>query len=140
MAIYLLTKYIRNKRLRQSGIEEIDRMTGREFEEYLAVLFRTYGYHAKVTRGSGDYGADLILTKNGRKTVVQAKRYKNNVGIKSVQEIIGAVNYYQADRAMVVTNSFFTKPAINLAQANNVQLINRDQLISLILRSKREKQ
>lgn len=107
-------------------------MKGLVFEEYLATLFKQHGYHVRLTSATNDYGADLIITKSGLKTVVQAKRYKSNVGIKAVQEIVGSVNYYKADDAMVVTNSYFTKPAIKLAKENNVQLMNRKGLLNLI--------
>ena len=34
---------------------------------------------------------------------------------------------------MVITNSFYTKPAIELAKANDVELWNRDQLVKVLL-------
>ncbi|NER44825.1 restriction endonuclease, partial [Bacillus megaterium NBRC 15308 = ATCC 14581] len=40
-------------------------------------------------------------------------------------------NYYKADEVWVITNNYFTQPAINLAYANNVILIDRDSLIQL---------
>ena len=51
------------------------------------------------------------------------------MGIKAVQEIFSAKSYYGADECWVITNNFFTDPAIKLAFANNVILIDRDQLI-----------
>ena len=62
------------KRLQQSGMTEIDRMTGREFEEYLGNLFNNEGYRVTFTPATGDYGADLILKKDKEVIVVQAKR------------------------------------------------------------------
>jgi HJR/Mrr/RecB family endonuclease len=73
------------KRLLDSGILEVDEMTGKEFERFLDVHFRNFGYGVTLTQDSQDYGADLILYKDGSKTVVQAKRSKNPVGIKAVQ-------------------------------------------------------
>jgi restriction system protein len=65
--------------------------------------------------------------------VIQAKRYSKDVGIKVVQEVMGAKAYYSADGAWVVTNSHFTKAATVLAKKSNVILIDREQLIDLIL-------
>jgi restriction system protein len=107
-------------------------MTGLEFEEYLGPLFEMQGYSAKVTQGSGDYGADLVISKNGVKTVVQAKRYSSNIGVSAVQEIVAAKPFYHARKAMVVTNQYFTQQAKNLAKANGVQLVDRDSLIAMI--------
>lgn len=125
--------------LRQSSINQIDRMDGRQFEEYLSSLYQSLGYQTAVTKGSGDFGADLILKNNGTKIVVQAKRYKNKVGIQSVQEVVGAKRYYDSAHAWVVTNNYFTEPARKLAIANDVLLIDRDILIKLSAQVNREK-
>ena len=108
-------------------------MTGEEFEQFLGELFKKRGFKITYTSISGDYGADLILRDGDEKIAVQAKRYSGNVGVKAVQEVIGAVKMYDADEAWVVTNSYFTKQAIKLAEINDVYLIDRDELIDIIL-------
>lgn len=134
--IYGIT-YIQNKkydeRLKKSGIHDIDKMTGRQFEYYLKLLYVNNGYFVKETRITGDYGADLVLEKNGKKIVIQAKRHSKNVGLKAVQEAQTAKAYYGATEAWVVSNRDYTKAAYNLAKSNNVTLINRKQLIDMIL-------
>ncbi|PFE67406.1 endonuclease [Bacillus cereus] len=117
--------------LRQSSINEIDQMNGRQFEEYLSSLYQSLGYQTEVTKGSGDFGADLILKGNNETIIVQAKRYSTKVSLQAVQEIVAAKSYYNANHAWVVTNSYFTKPARELAIANDVLLIDRDLLIKL---------
>lgn len=121
------------ERLRKSGIKDIDLMDGIQFEYYLKELYLSRGYAVEVTRASGDYGADLLLKKDGKKIVVQAKRYSKDVGIKAVQEVMGAKSYYKAEEAWVVSNSYFTKAARELARNGNVILVNRDELIDYIL-------
>ena len=120
-------------KLRKAGMKEIDQMTGEEFEQFLGELFKRRGFKITYTSTSGDYGADLILRDGDEKIAVQAKRYSGNVGVKAVQEIIGAVKMYDANEAWVVTNSYFTKQAIKLAEINDVYLIDRDELIDMIL-------
>ncbi len=110
----------------------IDNLSGNEFEEYLLNLFKNLGYDGRLTPTSNDFGADLIVSKDDEKVVVQAKRYSNTVGISSVQEVIGARNYYQANKCLVVTSNYFTPNAIDLAEANNVELWDRDVLIKMI--------
>lgn len=124
------------ERLRLSGINEIDYMSGRDFEIYLSVLFKDLGYQVQLTKASGDYGADLILKKAGETIAVQAKRYSKNVGVKSVQEIASARLYYSTYDAWVVTNSYYTSSAIQLANRTDVKLIDRDGLVDFILESK----
>ena len=112
-----------------SGIQRIDRMTGIEFEEFLKVWFEKKGYRAELTPPSNDYGADLLLYKRilGKKelTVVQAKCHHSNIGIKAVQEVIGAMDYYKADKGIVVTNQHFSPNAVQLAKSRDVKLIDR---------------
>jgi len=105
--------------------------TGYEFEHYLRNVFEKLGFEAQVTKASGDQGADLIIQKQGEITVVQAKYYTGSVGNKAVQEITGAINFYNAHKGMVVTNSYYTKSAIILAKANNIVLIDGDGLSNL---------
>lgn len=127
----------REGKIRESGILQVDKMTGVQFEEYLRILYSSAGYQVKTTPASGDFGADLILEKGGRRIAVQAKRYKTNVGIKAVQEIASAKTHYKANEAWVVTNSHFTKAADTLAESNGVKLVGREQLISCSLAVKK---
>lgn len=117
----------RNRYVNMS-MKRIDTLSGAAFEQYLIVQFRKLGYRAKITEASHDYGADLIMKKGREKIVVQAKRYERNIGISAVQEAAAAVAYYEADRAMVVTNRYFTKSAWNLARQNEVELWGRDEI------------
>lgn len=126
-------------RLRRSGIAEIDKMTGDQFEHYLGQLFHLQGYNATVTQAQGDYGADLVLNKDGKRIVVQAKRYSKNVGLKAVQEVYGAIAHYKASAGWVVTNSRYTPQARTLARSNNVRLVDREELVEMILRVKESK-
>jgi restriction system protein len=130
------TEFTVLEKVKKSNIHKIDKMNGDKFEEYLGHLFSTLGYDAEVTKTSGDQGADLVLKNEESIIVVQAKRYENNVGNSAVQEIYSAKNFYGANDAWVVTNSYFTKSAKELAEVNDVKLIDRDQLIELILQVK----
>lgn len=120
------------ERICQAGIKEIDKMDGIGFELYLAELFKQFGYQVRRTPSSNDFGADLIL-EGSERFVVQAKRYKKKVGIKTVQEIHAAKLYYKAEGAWVITNNYFTKQAIDLASSTNITLIDRDELANMIL-------
>lgn len=121
--------------LLSSTIDDIDIMEGYEFENYLKTLFFYAGFGAELTQKSKDYGADIILTdENHEKIVVQAKRYNKTVGVKSVQEVIGAKSHYKANEGMVVTNSTFSFEAETLAKENNIRLVDRKELIEMAKR------
>ncbi|MCR5236922.1 MAG: restriction endonuclease [Lachnospiraceae bacterium] len=127
--IMLIIAICRAERLAGASMRKIDRMSGVEFEEWLQVMYKRHGYRARLTPASGDYGADLIVTAHdGTKTAIQAKRYRNAVGEAAVQQIIAAREYYGCDNAMVVTNSFYTRAATELASRTGVKLIHRKNL------------
>lgn len=109
-------------------IDNIDEMTGIEFEHFLCRLFSNDGYKATVTKASNDQGADLILERSGERIVVQAKRYFGAVSNTAIQEVVAAKAIYKCINAMVVTNSYFTKSAIILALSNKVTLYDREKL------------
>lgn len=125
-------------RLAKSGINEIDHMDGLTFEKYLEVLFEKLSYRVERTQYLGDYGADLVTSKDGIKTVIQAKRYKKKVGIKVVQETVAAKGKYGCSEAMVITNSFYSNAAIELAKANRVEFWNRNHLVKALLSIKKD--
>lgn len=109
------------------------RQSGEEFEAEVAKLLRERGYQIRGTPTTGDQGADLIAMKNGRKIIIQVKRYQGPVGNFSVQEVIGAIRFYDGDEGWVITNSTFTASAKALAQKAGIKLIDgralqRDQL------------
>ena len=114
----------------------VDDMTGEQFENYLVDLYNDLGYRAEKTKATGDFGADIILKSNDTVKIIQAKRYASRVGVRAVQEISSAKNYYNADQTVVVTNNYFTDSAKKLAKINNVRLIDRNTLYKLINKRK----
>ena len=107
--------------------KSVDKMTGKEFEEYCAKLIKKKGFHKVcVTPSSGDYGADVIAYDFwGRKWVFQCKRFKGKVTNKAVQEVVASKAHYNADKAAVITNSELTVKARELAKENDVVLYEK---------------
>lgn len=111
---------------------ELDLYSGTEFEAFLAGLFRAQGYAAELTPVTGDYGADLILSKDGQRIAVQAKRHVGSVGVSAVQEALSGQAYYQCDTAWVVTTGTFTTNAQELAKKSGVKMIGRSDIGNLM--------
>ncbi len=103
-------------------------MSGIDFEVHLSKIFKENNYDVAGTPATGDQGADLIVKKNGKTIIIQAKCYAGNVGNKAVQEVVSATNFYDGDEGWVVTNSFFTPSAKALAQKNNIKLVDGHDL------------
>jgi restriction system protein len=126
--IKILQSYLNNLTL-----EKIDNLNGFEFEELLEIIFVSKGYKVIKTQKSHDYGADLIINKNGVSFAIQCKLYfKHSVGNSAIQEASSAKDYYNTDYAIVITNSNFSKPATILAKKIGVRLIDRNMILNLI--------
>lgn len=110
------------------SMDDIDLMTGIEFEHLVSSFFKEMGYKSEVTKGSGDQGIDVIAEKNGSKIGIQVKNYSGNVSNSAIQEVVAGISHYKLNKARVVTNSYFTKSAIELANSNDVILWDRDVL------------
>lgn len=106
-------------------IDDIDLMTGAQFEWFISYLFSELGYATEITKSSGDQGIDVIAKKGKAVVAIQAKCYSKTVGNHAIMEAVAGAKYYNATKTMVVTNNGFTKSARELAQANNVVLWDR---------------
>jgi len=122
------------KSFKLKGQHEIDKMTGVEFEVFLARFFERCGCLVEITPKSHDKGTDLIIQLHGVRTVVQAKRRKQAIGVRAIQEAYTAKGYHRADKAMVVISSKFSTPAKDVAEKLNVELWNRQRLMKELRR------
>ena len=97
-----------------------------EYEEYIAEELRREGYtEVNTTPKSGDFGADILAREGDRTVCVQCKRYApgHPVGVKAVQEIYSAKDYYGCNDAYLYTTSDFTKAAMEMANELGVLLV-----------------
>lgn len=111
-----------------NGLRHLDNLDGIEFEHVVAGLLSSRGYQTEVTKASGDYGVDVIATKDGVRFAVQVKRYTGNVSLPAVSEAVAGARHWRCHASMVVTNSYFTSAAKKLAETNGCVLIDRDML------------
>ena len=103
-------------------------LNGQDYEHYVAAIFKKHNWNSRVTKGSGDQGADIVATKKTITIVAQCKFYSSPVGNKSVQEIYSAKGYYDGDIACVVTNQSYTQAAKSAAGKLGVHLLHHDQI------------
>lgn len=112
----------------------IDNMNGQEFESFLIkkILPNEGYYKIKGTTYTGDYGVDIIAYKDDIKCAIQCKRFNNKVTNKAIQEVVAGRKHYKCEKAIVITNNYYTKNAQELAFDNQVELLNRDNLIKMV--------
>lgn len=112
---------------------EMDLMEGRDFEFYCAELLENNGFQEiKVTKSSGDYGIDILAEKDGITYAIQCKCYGTPVGVKAVQEAYAGRDYYDCMVGAVMTNQYFTAPAVEAAKKLKILLWDRGYLESMM--------
>jgi restriction system protein len=105
-----------------------DKMMPVDYEHYCADILRKRGWNARVTKASGDQGADIIADKRKMRIVVQCKKYSKPVGNFAVQEIAAAIAHVDADYGIVVATNGFTRSAYRLALSNDIFLLHHSEL------------
>jgi restriction system protein len=117
-----------HRRQRAMDIAGVDSMDGLSFERYIASLLKRQGYtNVKLTERY-DLGVDIIADKNGVRWGIQVKRYSGLVKALAVRQVVTGLRKYGCDRAMVITNSSFSRVATELAESNDCILVTRKEL------------
>ena len=111
----------------------MDEMEGREFEKFCARLLEQKGFiDVNITKASGDFGVDILAEKEGVTYAIQCKRYTDPVGVKAIQEAYAGREYYDRMVGAVLTNQYFTAPAVEAAKKLKILLWDRGYLEQMI--------
>lgn len=141
---YILTNYIDKKEeflLKgdlNSKQNSFNSLSGTEFELLLVRLFESMGLIVEHCGKVGDQGGDLVINKDGKRILIQAKRYTNSIGNGAVQEAVAAKKYYDCSKSVLIGSAEFTSGAIELAKVNNVRLLGKKELQELIQKNLNE--
>ena len=103
-------------------------MSGAEFEQFVCELFKKIGIYSLCDKNIWRSRDRCSSGKDSVKIGIQAKCYSGTVGNSAVKKQVAWKKLYMCNRIIVVTNNYFTKSAIELANANSVILWNRDIL------------
>jgi restriction system protein len=115
-------------------------MDWEDFEHLIRELFEKEfskpGCEVKVTQASRDGGVDSVVFDpdpiHGGKTVIQAKRYTNTVGVAAVRELYGTVLNEGAMKGILVTTADYGPDAYQFATDKPLVLLNGSNLLSLL--------
>lgn len=118
------------------SMKRLEAMSWREFEEILADYYLLKGYRVTLAGGGGgggDGGIDLIIRKGFKKIIVQAKHYKNNVGVSIVREMFGVMHHQKANGVIICTSAGFSAEAKEFAIKKPVYLVHGEQLLGMFM-------
>ena len=68
----------------------------------------------------------------GGKVVIQAKRYKNTVGVSAVRDLFGTLQNEGASKGILVTSSGYGPASFEFAQNKPIELIEGANLLYLL--------
>jgi restriction system protein len=114
-----------------AGTENPMQLTPEQYEQFCATILLNNGWNARLTKKSGDFGADIIADKADHKLVIQCKQWSKSVGIKAVQEVHAALTHYSGSQAIVVTTTGYTQAAKDLAKSTGVRLLSHSDLVDM---------
>lgn len=118
---------------------QIENLSHREFEYFVAEIFEKLGFSVKVTQATRDGGADIIATKSDPfpyTLLVECKHWgpKHKVDVSVVRGVYGVQVANQANQSVIVTSSKFTRDARKFAEERKslMALWDIDDLLKLI--------
>lgn len=107
-----------------------------EFESLITNLFQKMGLETRLTRPSHDGGVDCVAYDPrpifGGKVVIQAKRYKNTVGVSAVRDLFGTVQNEGASKGILVTTSGYGAASFHFANNKPLELLSGANLLALL--------
>lgn len=130
-----------HQKVRQELRKHLLSMSPQKFEELIRSLLEEMGFEeTETTPYVNDKGIDVrgILRTNqlaAMKVVIQAKRWKTNVGSDTVRNMRGSLRMVDGEQGIIVTPSGFTPDAKTEAEADGkmpITLIDGKQLIELL--------
>ncbi len=111
-------------------------LTPTEFEGLITNLFERMGLDTKQTQASRDGGVDCVAYDSrpifGGKVVIQAKRYKNTVGVSAVRDLFGTMQNEGATKGILVTTSGHGLASHEFANGKPLELIDGGNLLYLL--------
>lgn len=132
----LIDAVSRARRLRrQRALSDLAALSWQQFEEVIADAFRHNGYQVREVggRGRADGGIDLVLTRDGETTVVQAKHWRRDrVGVQLVRELYGVQRASASAHGMFVCLGTYTGEATTFAAQVGMTLVDGTELLRII--------
>lgn len=92
-------------------------LTARQFEEFIADLWKRMGWVVELTKKTRDGGADIIAVRDDTgtplKVLIEAKRYSPDrpVSVGIVRQLFAVKETRGANKAVLATTSYFTSDA-----------------------------
>ena len=117
---------------RQQLLEALTRMSPKKFELFCRGLLKRMGID--VDGGLDGFGYVRSDDYRTTRVALQAKRWQGKVSAPEIDKFRGAMDKYNAEFGIFITNSEFTRDAIKTARQGTriITLINGDEICNLV--------
>ena len=109
----------------EEKFDQIAKMDKTQFVIYVARLFSRKGYQVKLTPVFDNYGIDMLVEKMGVIIAVSCVLTNKILSAADVEVANQGKAHYPASNAMVLTNMYFDRTALDFAKANKISLVDR---------------
>lgn len=115
-------------------LNKVENMDGREFEEFMAHLFRLQGNKVQLTPSTNDHGVDILIDDN---TYVECKHWnkKELIGRPIVSKLVGSAYALSGGndfKTIIITTSGYNQNAIEYAKLTNTELWDMEDIIKMV--------
>ncbi|MHA2061369.1 MAG: restriction endonuclease [Candidatus Sifarchaeia archaeon] len=124
----------------KTTLNDLKKLSWKEFENYVGSLFDKLGYSVEVTGGLKDGGIDLIIKKDNKTSLVQCKNYRvSKVNVSKVRDFYGAMNAsLNYETGYFITTGIFTLDAKQFAEDKPIELIDGARLMDYVNKASME--
>lgn len=117
----------------------LDIIEWRRFEAVVERCYQLKGFSTSTKEHGADGGVDIKLYSEDNPDdlagVVQCKHWgRRYVGVEQLRALRGSMAEFRASQGYFVTSSTFTPDAMEFARGNQIETVNRDQLVGLLMR------
>lgn len=118
----------------RTGLESLASLGWPDFERLVGEAFRREGYAVEESgMGGADGGIDLVLRRDGRRTLVQCKQWRRQkVPVNVVREMYGLLAHHGADAVCIAALGGFTPDAGRFAEGKPIRLVDGAELLAMI--------
>jgi restriction system protein len=130
---------ILNNELAERLLEKINNNSPAFFEKIVLDLLQNMGYgRGSVTGKSGDGGIDGFINQDAlglEKIYFQAKRFTGDTKVTAsmIRDFVGSLAIRNVKKGVFISSTDFPKETEQLLQSQNIVLINRQRLLSLMI-------
>lgn len=138
LSVYIGYRQWRGSSALNAG-ERLASIRAMSWEEFSLVVSQAYRRQGYSVAAANRPGYDFTLTKDGRVTLLQCRRWKvNQVGVGPVRELADAVSRDQAYKGICIATGEFSAPARKLISSEPVVLVSGNDLVELMGRLPRK--